>query len=131
MKHKLILVLLLSLATLSTTGCSQLVEQVKDLFAPTVDATTTDTFIDSMQKVRTELSQSERDKFDDAITYFSLEYVKKHPKHALVAGAAAILADDSKLGNAITDTLSKDYMMQFHGKKARAIIREHEKALNP
>lgn len=129
MKHSILFALVLSFAAVSLTGCSQIVESAMDLFAPTIDATTSDTFIESMQKVRNELSPADRDRFDAAIAYYSIEYVKNNPGQAIAAGAAALFADkDSKLGNAITTNLTKDFMMQFHGKTARNIIRDYEKA---
>ena len=79
MKHPLLFALLLAVAAFSYTGCSQISEQIQDIFAPTIDATSANTFIDSMQKVRNELSQSDREKFDAAIAYFSIEYVKNNP----------------------------------------------------
>ncbi|GEM_PF-4744863 len=130
MKRTLLFALTLSFSAVTFAGCSQISEQIQDFFAPTIDATTSDTFIDSMQKVRDELPQPDKEKFDAAIAYFSIEYVKNNPGQALAAGAAAVLANDNKLGNAITGNLTKDFMMQFHGKTARGIIREHEKAVS-
>ena len=129
MKHPLLFALLLAVAAFSYTGCSQISEQIQDIFAPTIDATSANTFIDSMQKVRNELSQSDREKFDAAIAYFSIEYVKNNPGQALAAGAVAALGGNNQLGNTITENLTKDFMMQFHGKTAKGIIREYEKAV--
>ena len=128
MKHKILFLLLLSFSVFAYTGCSQITDQIQDLFAPTIDATSADTFIDTMQKVRNDLSQADREKFDAAIAYFSIEYVKNNPSQALAAGAAAVLTNNNKIGNTITENLTKDFMMQFHEKTARKIIREYEKA---
>ncbi|MBO4351648.1 MAG: hypothetical protein J6A01_11990 [Proteobacteria bacterium] len=128
MKHSFILALFLSLTALSYTGCSQISEQIQDIFAPTIDATSANTFIESMQKVRDELSPADKEKFDAAIAYFSIEYVKNNPGQTIAAGAVVALGGNNQLGNTITENLTKDFMMQFHGKTAKGIIREYEKA---
>ena len=126
---KLFFALFVVLTVPAVTGCGQIVGAVQDIFAPKIDATSSSTFIESMKKVRDDLKQEDRDKFDKALAYYSIEYVKAHPAAALAAGATALLADkDSELGDAITTSLSKDFMEQFDGKTARAIISDYEKA---
>ena len=46
---------------------------------------------------------------------------------AAVATLATFVPCAAQLGNAITTSLTKDFMMQFHGKTARAIIKDYEK----
>ena len=127
-KH-IIFALFIAMSVPAVTGCGQVVGAVQDLFAPKIDATTMDTFIESVQKVRDDLKTEDRDKFDTAIAYFSIEYAKEHPGAALAAGAAALFADDDrKVGGTLTGALAKDFIQQFDGKTARAIISDYEKA---
>lgn len=129
MTRQLFICFAIVFASVSSAGCSQLTDQIADIFAPKIDSTSADTFADSILKARNDLSDEDKDKFDVAMAYFSLEYLKNNPGQAVVAGAVAIFGDsNNKVGNAITNNLTKDFIMQFHKKTAKGIIREYEKA---
>lgn len=129
MTRQLVFCFVIVFASVSFAGCSQITDQIEDIFAQRIDATSADSFVDSVQKARNELSQEDKDKFDQAMVYFSLEYIKNNPGQAIAAGAVAFFGgSNNKVGNAITNNLTKDFMMQFHKKTAKGIIREYQKA---
>ena len=115
---------LVAILVLSCTFCG--CEMVSDLFAPKFDATSTESFTESYNNIKSSLTEEEVDKLNEALLYQSAIYLKDHPSEALFALGAAVITEDHK--NSVTDGFSKDLMKTFDGKTAKQVIREYEAA---